>query len=182
MAGQTVVGSSRPGIMVNAAGRVVCHRMTVKAGGGARIGQGLGQQGITVRASTLGAASIGIHMAETAVALVDDDGDIHRLAAGVMTAGADPGPSEITVVMAAVKIGSIGMAVKACHTSGIHDHVRDRSIGAAQVGSPGRIVTDHATAVMQGQDTVGSGPSVGEQRIPGAGPTTAMTDITGIDT
>lgn len=70
------------------------------------------------------------------------------------------------------------MTIKTGNVGPGHDHIVDRAVRTAQVGRPSRIMTDHTASLMQGQDTIGTGPGVGEQRIGRAGPSSSMAFVT----
>ena len=94
--------------------------------------------------------------------------------------GTDPGHGLIALEMGLMLIDTAGMTIKTSNLRPSHQDIIDRGIARTDIRGPRRVMTLTTAGFMQGQNTVGARPAIGEQRIRTAGPTPPMTFVTSL--
>lgn len=86
----------------------------------------------------------------------------HDIRAGVTGSVTGCIPDKVSRIVATMTGRAIGMTIKTTNCRSGHDHIKDRCIRSTKIGRSGRIMTLSASQLMQGQDTIGTRPCVGE--------------------
>ena len=161
-------------IVVDSAGREGCYRVAGQTGRTAMQPGGIAQQRTAISSGPSGAARC-CDMAVDTSTQVDIGHDI----ATRMAVIAGSGPDKIRDVMTTMPDGTICMTVKAAYRNPGHDNIVHRGETGSDIGRPGRVMALRAAEIMQGQDTICTGPGIGEQRIGGSSPAAFVAGITG---